>query len=178
MALKKSMPELERKSPVEMHGTARTPVVVVLDNVRSLSNVGSIFRTADAFALEEIHLCGMTGTPPNREINKTALGATDSVSWRYFEHTIHSIEQLKREGYSVIGIEQVHGSLPPSALHSIESVRFAVVFGNEVHGIADEVLNLCDFQVEIPQSGTKHSLNVSVCAGIILWELYRRMKQL
>jgi tRNA G18 (ribose-2'-O)-methylase SpoU len=170
--MKKSMSELARLSVEEFKNSSKLPCVVLLDNVRSQHNIGSVFRTSDAFRVSEIILCGITATPPNKEIEKTALGATNSVSWRYFENPTEAIDMLKKDGYTIIGVEQTHNSLKIDKdkwLNANEKVVF--VFGNEVFGISEEVLNLCDKTIEIPQYGTKHSLNISVCAGIIIWEM-------
>ncbi len=167
---KLSMEELGREDIAIFKEKEKIPVVAILDNVRSALNVGSVFRTADAFAIESISLCGITATPPNREITKTAIGATESVAWTYFEDTLLAIEAYRTKGYKVYAIEQTDDS------YSLLNINFtkqkiAVVFGNEVDGVSDEVLKKVDGCIEIPQFGTKHSLNVSVCAGIVLWEL-------
>jgi tRNA G18 (ribose-2'-O)-methylase SpoU len=173
--MKKSMEELNRLSNEEFEGAEKLPLVVVLDNIRSQHNVGSVFRTSDAFRVAEIYLCGITATPPNKEIQKSALGATDSVKWSYSEATEKAIEKLKTDGFFVVGIEQTHNSVDIMGKEIFfENKKTAVVFGNEVFGIEDSVLDLCDAIIEIPQHGTKHSLNVSVCAGIVIWEFYRR----
>jgi 23S rRNA (guanosine2251-2'-O)-methyltransferase len=174
---KLSMGELGRLSPDEFAETPKLPVAVVLDNVRSLHNVGSIFRTCDAFAMEKLHLCGITASPPNREMEKTALGATETVPWRHWPTTMEAIRFLKNEGYTVIAAEQVAGS---AALHDFPfdgKKNYAVIFGHEVHGVSQDVIDLCDHCVEIPQLGTKHSLNVAVSAGVVLWELFRHLRQ-
>jgi len=178
-AVKKlSMKELNRKSIEEFKSSKKIPVIIVLDNVRSLLNVGSIFRTADAFSIEAIYLCGITGTPPNKEIQKTALGATDSVSWKYFKNTNDAITELKKSDYFIYAVEQVKDSIKLNQFRLNEKHRkLAFVFGNEVNGVDDNILHLCDAAVEIPQTGTKHSLNVSVSAGIILWETFRQLYQ-
>lgn len=167
---KLSLTELQRPSLEEYLATPKTPVIAVLDNVRSALNVGSVFRTADAFNIQKIMLCGITATPPHREITKTAIGATESVLWEYHQDITTILDLLKKEGYLLIGVEQTDASTPLQQLQ-LDDRPVAVVFGNEVEGIQDEVLPLLDMCVEIPQAGTKHSLNVSVCAGIILWEL-------
>lgn len=169
------MDELGRQSLSEFKKADKISVVVVLDDVRSLHNVGSVFRTADAFSIEKIVLGGITACPPHREIEKTALGATESVTWEHVSDIKEEVQKLKSAGYIICGVEQVNGS---SKLHEyeIESKKIVVVFGNEVKGVSQEVLNLCDQFIEIPQSGTKHSLNISVSAGIVLWELYRQLK--
>lgn len=169
---KLKLDELKRLSPEEYKAAEKSPVIVVLDNVRSLHNVGSIFRTSDAFRIQNIYLCGITGTPPNKEINKTALGATESVDWQYFKTTAEAIIQLKQDGYAIYAIEQAEKSiaLPELSIDSNKSVAF--VFGNEVEGVAEDVMQLVDGCVEIPQFGSKHSFNVSVTAGIILWHYH------
>ncbi|GAB1416384.1 RNA methyltransferase [Paludibacter sp.] len=165
--------ELNRLTPEEFQQTKKTPVIVVLDNVRSLHNVGSIFRTCDAFLIEAIHLCGITSTPPHTEIHKTALGAEDTVEWRYFEDSLHSVEELKKNGYTVYAIEQAENSISLTNLSVVKDKKVAVVLGNEVKGVQQNVINNCHGCIEIPQFGTKHSLNVSITGGIILWELFK-----
>lgn len=163
--------ELDRKTVEQFRKSAKSPFVIILDNVRSQSNVGSIFRTADAFVTEAIYLCGITATPPHREIQKTALGATESVAWKYFSKTIDAVISLKQEGYVIIGIEQAEGSIGLERF-SIESDRkYALIFGHEINGVDQEVLNNCDYCIEIPQFGTKHSFNIAISVGIVLWEL-------
>lgn len=163
------MSELNRLTTEEFREAPKNPVVVVLDNVRSVLNVGSVFRTGDAFRVQEIHLCGVTATPPGKEMNKTALGATESVDWKYYENTVDSIRALKEQGYLVVALEQTSSSIP---LHEFdfEVGKIALVFGNEVKGVSSACLALCDHALEIPQFGTKHSLNISVSAGIALWQ--------
>ena len=163
--------ELGRITIDQFKEAPKTPIVVVLDNVRSLHNVGSIFRTSDAFRLQSIFLCGITSTPPHKEIHKTALGAEDAVSWRYFDKTTKALELLKQEGYLLIGIEQVEGSISLAEFKPVKGDKYAVIFGNEVKGVDQKVIDQCDMCLEIPQYGTKHSFNVSVSAGIVLWEL-------
>jgi len=165
--------ELERKTVEQFRKSVKSPFVIVLDNVRSQSNVGSIFRTADAFATEAIYLCGITATPPHREIQKTALGATESVEWRYSPQTIDAVNNLKEEGYKIIGIEQAEGSISLDKFKVEEGVRYALIFGHEINGVGQEVLNSCDSCIEIPQFGTKHSFNIAISVGIVLWELNR-----
>ena len=167
---KLKLEELGRLSVEEYHMIPKTPVLVVLDNIRSAMNVGSVFRTADAFAIEKIVICGISATPPNREITKTAIGATESVSWEYIEDISEAIASLKSKGYTIAGIEQTDHSIKLGSVLP-DAEKIAVVLGNEVDGISDEILYLLDYCIEIPQYGTKHSLNVSVCAGIVLWEL-------
>jgi len=168
--------ELGRLSADEFREVEKLPVVVVLDNVRSLNNIGSVFRTCDAFRMEEIFLCGITATPPHKEIHKTALGATDSVAWRYFESTLSAIELLKREGYRVLAVEQAEGSVSLENLEIVLNAKYALVFGHEVRGVEQEVVNLCEACIEIPQEGTKHSLNIAVSAGVVLWDFFRKLR--
>lgn len=170
---KLGMDELNRKSVNEFRESEKTPVVVVLDNIRSMHNVGSVFRTADAFLLQGICLCGYTPQPPHRDIHKTALGATETVAWEYFPTAAEAIRWLKEQGFCVLAVEQAEGSIPLSGLGVGHPERLAVVFGNEVSGVSEDALALCDGCVEIPQWGMKHSLNISVAAGIVLWELVR-----
>ncbi len=165
------MEELNRKSIEDFRNSSKLPIVVVLDNIRSMHNVGSVFRTADAFLLEGIYLCGYTPQPPHRDINKTALGATDTVTWKYFSTTTEAIQLLKEEGYQVYAVEQAENSILLPKAGSIKSEKLAVVFGNEVEGVGEDALKLCEASLEIPQLGMKHSLNISVAAGIVLWEL-------
>jgi 23S rRNA (guanosine2251-2'-O)-methyltransferase len=171
---KLKLEELGRISVNEYKFTEKLPVTIVLDNVRSLHNVGSAFRTADAFLIEKIMLTGITGTPPNREIQKTALGATESVPWEYSSQTITAIEQLKGSGYKIVIVEQTSESRPLQGFEFSGSDKVALVFGNEVNGVSEEILSLADAAIEIPQGGTKHSLNVSVCLGIVVWELFKK----
>lgn len=166
--------ELERKTVAQFRKSEKSLFVIVLDNVRSQSNVGSIFRTADAFLTKAIYLCGITAKPPHREIQKTALGATESVTWKYFPKTTDAILDLKEEGYKIIGIEQTEGSVELQDMHVEKGEKYALVFGHEVDGVDQNVLNLCDICVEIPQFGTKHSFNIAVSAGIVLWELNKK----
>ena len=166
------MDELGRKSVDQFKEATKTPVVVVLDNIRSMHNVGSVFRTADAFLMEAICLCGYTPQPPHRDIHKTALGATETVDWFYFEKTTTAVEQLKAKGYTIFAAEQTATSISLENLDSTHYEKIVVVFGNEVEGVQNDVLNLCDGCIEIPQVGTKHSLNISVAAGIVLWKLF------
>lgn len=169
-----------RLSVEEYKDSEKTPLVVVLDHVRSLYNVGSVFRTADAFRLQGVCLCGITARPPHPEIHKTALGAEDSVEWKYFERTEDCVHYLKDQGYTVLAVEQCEDStlLNNYQLSPVNSQlnRIAIVLGNEVKGVQQQVVDLCDGCLEIPQYGTKHSLNVSVAAGIVIWELFKKMK--
>jgi len=167
--------ELNRKSIEEYKRTPKIPVVVVLDNVRSLNNIGSVFRTCDAFMIEALYLCGITATPPHREIQKTALGATDSVDWLYFEHTMEAMARLRSSGYILCAVEQTEKSVMLHDFRPDAAKKYAVVFGHEIHGVDQEVVNACDLSIEIPQLGTKHSINIAVSAGIVLWEIFRRL---
>lgn len=165
------MDELNRKSVEDFRKTEKQPIIVILDNIRSMHNVGSVFRTADAFLLESIYLCGFTPKPPHRDINKTALGATESVTWKYFPATTQAIQLLKEENYKVYAVEQAENSIFLQNIPSINTDKIAVIFGNEVEGVGNDALLLCDGAIEIPQLGMKHSMNISVAAGIVLWEL-------
>lgn len=172
---KLSMEELGRKSVEDFKLADKKPLVVVMDNIRSMHNVGSVFRTADAFLISGICLCGFTPQPPHRDIHKTALGATDSVDWMYYENTVDAVKDLKARGYKVLAIEQTEGSiLLDQYEHSNTTTAF--VFGNEVEGVSDEVIQACDGVIEIPQWGMKHSLNISVAAAVVLWEFVRQVK--
>ncbi len=170
MHRKLKIEELNRISAEEFKKTEKIPLIVVLDNVRSLHNVGAIFRTSDAFLIESIYLCGSTGIPPNAEIHKTALGAENTVDWIYFEHTKDAIADLKKDEYIIYSIEQAEKSLMLPDLHLNKTKKYAVVLGNEVKGVQQQIIDLSDGCIEIPQYGTKHSLNVSVTAGIVIWE--------
>jgi 23S rRNA (guanosine2251-2'-O)-methyltransferase len=169
--------ELKRKTIEEFRKTGKSPFIIVLDNVRSQSNVGSVFRTADAFLTEAIYLCGITSCPPNREIQKTALGATESVAWKYFSETSAAINELKKSGYIIIAVEQAEGSIELQNLSINNDSKYALVFGHEVNGVDQGIVNICDLCVEIPQFGTKHSFNIAISVGIVLWEVRgRRMR--
>ncbi len=168
--------ELNRISVEEFQNAEKIPLAVLLDNVRSSHNIGSLFRTCDAFRVEELILCGITGTPPDVDIHKTALGAEDSMKWRYFEETIHAIEVLKSEGYTLFSVEQAENSFSLEDIVITKEKKYAVIFGHEVHGVAQEVIDACNGCIEIPQHGTKHSLNVSVAAGIVIWDFFKRLK--
>jgi 23S rRNA (guanosine2251-2'-O)-methyltransferase len=169
--------ELERKTVEQFRKTEKAPFIIVLDNVRSQSNVGSIFRTADAFLTEAIYLCGITSRPPHREIQKTALGATESVTWKYYAETSVAITELKGKGYKIIAVEQAEGSVELQNLHLENDQKYAFVFGHEVNGVDQEILNYCDLCVEIPQFGTKHSFNIAISVGIVLWEVNKKANQ-
>ncbi len=166
------MDELGRLSQEEMQNAEKKPIIIILDDIRSMHNVGSTFRTSDAFAIEAIYLCGFTPQPPHRDIHKTALGATDTVHWQYFETTIDAVQAAKAKGYSICAIEQVHNSTPLQEFE-YDNSSIALVFGNEVNGVSDEVLAQANNCLEIPQYGSKHSLNISVSVGVVLWELIR-----
>lgn len=166
--------ELNRLSANDFKEADKLPVVIVLDNIRSQHNIGSVFRTSDAFLMQAIYLCGITATPPHREIHKTALGATDTVSWKYFETTRMAVETLKSEGYKIIAIEQAEESINLEDYMIDNNEKTALIFGNEVDGVSEEIMQLADACIEIPQYGTKHSLNISVSAGIVIWEISRK----
>ncbi|HEV3222400.1 MAG TPA: RNA methyltransferase [Puia sp.] len=167
------MDELPRKNKAEFQQADKLPVVLLLENIRSMHNVGSVFRTADAFLVEAIYLCGYTPRPPHRDIHKTALGATETVEWKYFDHAPVAVKFLKKEGYRIVGVEQVAGSVNLLDFRLPVDEKVVLIFGNEVDGVSEEVLEYCDACIEIPQFGMKHSLNVSVAAGMVLWELVR-----
>ena len=168
--------ELGRKSIDQFRNSDKSPFTIVLDNVRSHNNIGSVFRTADAFLVEQIFLCGITAVPPHRDIQKTALGATESVLWRYYDTTVEAVKELKAGGYEIIAIEQVEGSIELQHFHAGKGRKYALIFGHEINGVDQEVVNLCDHCIEIPQFGTKHSFNIAVSTGIVLWELNRKLK--
>ncbi|WP_066835083.1 RNA methyltransferase [Rufibacter ruber] len=172
---KLSMEELQRDSVEDFKNKQKNPLVLVLDNVRSLHNVGSTFRTADAFAVEKIYLCGITGTPPNKEIHKTALGATESVEWAHVPTTLEAVQGLKQQGYAVWAVEQAEGSIELPHFQPAADGKYAFVFGNEVFGVEDEVIEAADGVLEIPQFGTKHSLNVSVTVGVVVWDVLSKL---
>jgi tRNA G18 (ribose-2'-O)-methylase SpoU len=171
------MEELERISPEAFKEQAKTPVIMLLDNVRSGMNVGSAFRTADAFALEKIFLCGITAQPPHREILKTALGATESIDWEYVEDPVKAIKKLQADGVKVLAVEQAVGSTQLNDFKVEPSQTYALVFGNEVQGVSDEVMEVVDGCLEIPQFGTKHSLNIAVSIGIVIWDVFCKLKK-
>ena len=173
---KLKLKELNRLSVDDFKKTKKTPLIVVLDNIRSLNNIGSVFRTSDAFAIEKIYLCGIAATPPNKEIHKTALGATESVDWEYVEDTLTLVEKLRKEGVYTCALEQAKESVMLQDFKVIPNQTYAVVMGNEVKGVQQEVINACDVCLEVPQFGTKHSLNISVTTGIVLWDLLKKFK--
>ncbi len=166
--------ELNRLSVEEFISTSKIPVVVILDNIRSLNNIGSVFRTSDAFLIEKIYLCGITAKPPHKDIHKTALGATESVQWEYSASTFEVVKNLKERGYCCIAIEQAEKATMLNN-YSFDQKSYALVFGNEVMGVDQEVVSACNQVIEIPQSGTKHSLNISVSVGVVLWEFYKQL---
>lgn len=166
------MDELERKSPEEAKQASKQPIIVILDDVRSMHNVGSAFRTCDAFAISAIYLCGFTPCPPHRDIHKTALGATETVAWKHFDTTMDAVEDARRAGYKILAVEQAHNSIMLNELNW-RGDKTALVFGNEVTGVNEHVLAIADGCIEIPQWGAKHSLNISVSAGVVLWEMVR-----
>ncbi len=170
--------ELGRKSVNEYKIADKVPFVIVLDNIRSLNNIGSVFRTADAFLIQSIYLCGITACPPNKEINKTALGATESVPWVYFDKSIEAISQIKSDGYHIVSIEQAEGSTYLEDFIPEKGKKYAFVFGHEVKGVNQEIVNISDSCIEIPQFGTKHSLNISVSAGIVIWDVFNKFRTL
>ena len=166
--------ELNRLNKTDYELAEKTPIIIVLDNIRSLSNVGAFFRTADAFRISALYLCGITACPPHREIHKTALGADETVKWRYFETTEEACQTLKANDYRIFAVEQIEGSIP---LQDFEfEPHTAYILGNEVEGVSEEALPYCDGAIELPQEGTKHSLNVSVCAGIVMWKIFEKLQ--
>jgi len=169
--------ELNRLTTDEYKKSAKTPVTVILDNIRSCNNIGSVFRTSDALLIEKICLCGITATPPNKEIHKTALDAEKSVEWEYFEKTENAVKQLQETGYKVYAVEQVEKSISLPDFQPEKNEKLALVFGNEVKGVQQKVVNLCNGSLEIPQYGTKHSFNISVSAGIVLWDIFQKMNR-
>lgn len=169
--------ELGRKSIEEFRSGKKLPVVVVLDDVRSMHNIGSVFRTSDAFLVERILLCGITAQPPHREITKTALGATDSVEWKYYPTVLEAVNELKNQGYKILCIEQAEGSIELAEFIPKENTKYAVVFGNEVNGVSQSAIDGCNYCLEIPQFGTKHSFNISVTAGIVLYDLSKKINR-
>ena len=167
--------ELDRKSIEDFKKSDKTPLIIVLDDIRSLHNIGSVFRTSDAFLVEKIILCGITATPPNKEIHKTALGATETVAWEHHENVLEVIENLKKENVLTLAIEQVESAIFLQDFKVEKNQKYALIFGNEVYGVAQEAVAICDGCIEIPQLGTKHSLNISVSAGIVVWDLFQKL---
>jgi tRNA G18 (ribose-2'-O)-methylase SpoU len=169
--------ELERKSVEDFKQAEKTPIIIILDDIRSLHNIGSVFRTSDAFLIEKIYLCGITATPPNKEIHKTALGATDTVTWEHCKDVTEVIKDLKQENILVYAIEQVENAIFLDNFIPLKNKKYALVFGNEVYGVSQEAIKLCNGSIEIPQLGTKHSLNISVSTGIVIWDLFQKLNQ-
>lgn len=167
--------DLNRKNTEEFKQAEKTPIIVVLDDIRSLHNIGSFFRTCDAFLIEKIYLCGITATPPNKEIHKTALGATETVAWEYEKEVMHVVDCLKKENVKILSVEQVEGSVMLNNFTVESNVKYALFFGNEVKGVNQQVIDSSDAVIEIPQLGTKHSLNVSVSGGIVIWDIFQKM---
>lgn len=167
--------ELERLNKEEFKEAVKTPIIVILDDIRSLHNIGSVFRTADAFLIEKIYLCGITAVPPNKEIHKTALGATETVTWEYAKDVLEVIKKLKEENVVVFSIEQTENAIMLNDFGVKPNEKYALIFGNEVKGVSQEAINLSDGVIEIPQLGSKHSLNISVSAGIVIWDLFQKM---
>ncbi len=168
--------ELIRKTISEYKNAGKTPFTIVLDNIRSLNNIGSVFRTCDAFMIEQIFLCGITACPPHNDIRKTALGATESVNWKYFNTTEEAIETLRSQNYIISSIEQAENSIMLQDFNIDENRKYALIFGNEVKGVQQNIVDISDNCIEIPQEGTKHSLNISVSAGVVIWDLYKKYK--
>ncbi len=168
--------ELDRLSNEEFKAGKKNPVILILDNVRSLNNVGSAFRTSDAFLIEKIYLCGITGTPPHRDINKTALGATDTVEWEHAKDTLEVVEKLKNQGWQVLAVEQAEGSMSLEKFKPEKDAKYCFIFGNEVFGVEQNVVSASDTCLEIPQFGTKHSLNISVSIGVVLWHYINELR--
>lgn len=167
---------MDRLNVEEFKQVEKTPICIVLDNVRSLNNIGSVFRTADAFLIEKIYLCGITATPPHKDIHKTALGATDSVAWEHRESTMELLEELREEGYTSLAVEQAENAVMLNDFKVEENKKYALIFGNEVKGVSQEVVSASDLVLEIPQYGTKHSLNISVSVGVVVWDLWAKWK--
>jgi len=175
---KLKLQELGRISVDEYKASEKTPIIIVLDNIRSLNNIGSVFRSSDAFRIEKIYLCGITAQPPHRDIHKTALGATESVAWEHVEDTVELVEKLKADGVITLSIEQAEDSVKLDEFSPVKNQKYAIVMGNEVDGVQQSVINATNYVLEIPQIGTKHSLNISVCTGVVLWDLFSKMKGL
>ena len=168
--------ELNRLSIPAFKQAEKIPVVVVLDNVRSLNNIGSVFRTSDAFLVDRILLCGITATPPHKDIHKTALGATESVEWTYYPETATAIEELRQENYHIVAVEQTENSISLDRFQVKRNMKYALIFGHEIRGISQDIVDMSHTSLDIPQFGTKHSLNISVCAGMVIWEVFRRIR--
>ncbi|WP_055443713.1 RNA methyltransferase [Lacinutrix himadriensis] len=170
--------ELDRLSVEDFKTSAKTPIIIILDNIRSLNNIGSVFRTSDAFLVEKIYLCGITATPPHKDIHKTALGSTDTVAWEYAENTLDVVEKLKNENVKICAIEQAENATMLNDFTPEANHKYALVFGNEVKGVAQDVVSKSDVVIEIPQFGTKHSLNISVSCGVVVWDVFSKLKKL
>lgn len=170
--------ELPRLSESEFKNAAKIPLIIILDNIRSLNNIGSVFRTADAFLVEKIYLCGITAQPPHKDIHKTALGATETVAWEYAENTLDVVKMLQAQNTQVLAIEQAEKAVMLDEFTPLKSKKYAVVFGNEVKGVAQDVVDAADAVIEIPQLGTKHSLNIAVSAGVVVWDLFSKIKKI
>ena len=168
--------ELDRKSPEDFKASDKTPIIIVMDNIRSLNNIGSVFRTADAFLIQKIYLCGITATPPHKDINKTALGASETVAWEYAESTLDLIQKLKEEKIKILSIEQTEHSVSLEKFNVEKDQTYALIFGNEVKGVSQDVVSASDAIIEIPQYGTKHSLNISVSCGLVIWDLFVKLQ--
>lgn len=169
--------ELDRLSVDEFKNTDKTPIIILLDNIRSLNNIGSVFRTSDAFLVEKIYLCGITATPPHKDIHKTALGSTDTVAWEYAENTLDVIEKLQKNNVKVCSVEQAENATMLDEFSPESNTTYALVFGNEVKGVAQDVVNKSDAVIEIPQFGTKHSLNISVSCGVVVWDVFSKLQK-
>ncbi|WP_370478747.1 RNA methyltransferase [Tamlana flava] len=169
--------ELDRLSVDDFKEAEKKPIIIILDNIRSLNNIGSVFRTSDAFLIEKIYLCGITATPPHKDIHKTALGSTDTVDWEYVENTLELVEKLKTTGVKVCSIEQAENAVMLNDFNVEPETKYALVFGNEVKGVAQNVVSASDFVIEIPQFGTKHSLNISVSCGVVVWDVFSKLKK-
>lgn len=170
--------ELDRLSVEDFKHSKKTPIIIILDNIRSLNNIGSVFRTSDAFLVEKIYLCGITATPPHKDIHKTALGSTDTVDWEYVENTVELVDKLKAENCKVLSIEQTENATMLDQFTPEANTKYALVFGNEVKGVSQKVVNASDTVIEIPQYGTKHSLNISVSCGVVVWDVFSKLKDL
>ncbi|WJJ96725.1 RNA methyltransferase [Algibacter luteus] len=170
--------ELDRLSIDAFKEAKKTPIIIILDNIRSLNNIGSVFRTSDAFLVEKIYLCGITATPPHKDIHKTALGSTDTVAWEYVENTLDLVEKLKAEDVKIIAIEQAENATMLNDFKVKPNTKYALVFGNEVKGVAQKVVDASDVVIEIPQFGTKHSLNISVSCGVVVWDMFSKLSEI
>ncbi len=169
--------ELDRLSVDAFKSVEKTPLIIILDNIRSLNNIGSVFRTSDAFLIEKIYLCGITAKPPHKDIHKTALGSTETVAWEYAKNTLDLVEKLKNENVKICSIEQAENATMLNDFKAEPNTKYALVFGNEVKGVAQDVVNISDVVIEIPQFGTKHSLNISVSCGIVIWNVFSKLKE-